>query len=408
MLADNATDGIGAIEEQVEETETETLSSLKESEKRLETSLGISDDQQAPVTGAVGKKGGLKGKAGAGPIASGAGVVATGKKGAAGAQIKRATGGKGAATRRGNKKGASQQAAQSSLETNARAAIVADTITENGEEEEASPDDRKNEKQDPHSNKEQAMLVEIEEDQDWESDLDVDEIINRKSAQDPYIHACKTLGIVPVSYIIERISQPEIIMPHHGLGVRGAQALARILEGNTALTRLDLSSNCIEAGGVYIGQSLQSNRTLTYLNLSDNWLGNKFGDREATLIADGLKQNSTIEIFDLSRNEIGDLGAIALGSAIAKNEALRDVNVSWNQIRSRGMGALLNGAKENTSIVCLSVQYNGIGENGAAVSQMLSRNTTLTYFNMGSVEFVLCSILYTLVVYGVQLLTISE
>lgn len=55
-------------------------------------------------------------------------------------------------------------------------------------------------------------------------------ILTRKNQTDPYITACKVLGIVPVSYISHRLKDPQIIMPHHGLGPKGAQAIAQVLE----------------------------------------------------------------------------------------------------------------------------------------------------------------------------------
>jgi hypothetical protein len=54
--------------------------------------------------------------------------------------------------------------------------------------------------------------------------------MNRNTAQDPYIKACKTLGVAPVSYIINNINSSELIMKHHGIGALGAQCLAQVLD----------------------------------------------------------------------------------------------------------------------------------------------------------------------------------
>ncbi|KAJ3388951.1 hypothetical protein HDU80_011592, partial [Chytriomyces hyalinus] len=92
-----------------------------------------------------------------------------------------------------------------------------------------------------------------EADDGWESDLnDVDGILKRKVVNDPYITACKVLGVVPVSYFAERINTNEIILKHRGLGPKGAQAIASVLEFNNSISHLDLSDNWIESGGAHI------------------------------------------------------------------------------------------------------------------------------------------------------------
>lgn len=55
------------------------------------------------------------------------------------------------------------------------------------------------------------------------------DILNRKNTTDPYIAACKRLNIVPISYVMQRLNGQEIVMPHHGLGSKGAEALAAVL-----------------------------------------------------------------------------------------------------------------------------------------------------------------------------------
>ncbi|KAI8619149.1 hypothetical protein BC830DRAFT_825542 [Chytriomyces sp. MP71] len=245
-------------------------------------------------------------------------------------------------------------------------------------------------------------------DDGWESDLgDADNCLKKKATSDPYINACKVLGIVPVSYFAERINTSEILLKHRGLGPKGAQAIASVLEvteanrpsidnadfypqSNTTITLLDLSDNWIESGGAHLGRSLQINRTLTYLNLTNNKLGlqgateiaemlsfngtlktlimkgNSLGDKEASLLAEGLRQNSTLQVIDLSYNQIGDLGAHSLGSGLVTNDGIKELNLAWNQIRVRGANGFFNYLKDNAHISTLHIQDNGIGDNGLA------------------------------------------
>ncbi|TPX71536.1 hypothetical protein SpCBS45565_g01003 [Spizellomyces sp. 'palustris'] len=252
------------------------------------------------------------------------------------------------------------------------------------------------------------VYEEVEElaDSGWETDLDVSDVLTRKNQQDPYTAACIALGIVPVSFIIDRLKEEEIVMPHHGLGPKGAHALAQVLEGNSTLKRIDLTNNWLEGGGAYLGRSLQINRALVYLNLTGNRLGyegsheiaemlqfnaslktlvlkdNKLSDREAQLFSEGLRQNSCLQVLDLSYNEIGDIGAIALGMGLGGNDAVKELNLGWNQIRHRGIAGLLNGLKDNLFLTHLNLESNGLGENGAAVASFLLKNNVIQVLNI--------------------------
>ncbi|ORY46887.1 RNI-like protein [Rhizoclosmatium globosum] len=198
----------------------------------------------------------------------------------------------------------------------------------------------------------------------------------------------------------------EIVLAHRGLGPKGAEAVAAVLESNSTIVYLDLSDNWIESGGATIGRSLQINRTLTFLNLANNKLslqggtemaemlafngtlktlilsGNRFGDKEASLLAEGLKQNSSLQAIDLSHNQIGDLGALALGAGLVANDSLKELNLAWNEIRVRGANGFLNFLKDNGSVSCLSLQDNGVGENGVAVSAYLAKSNAIQMLNL--------------------------
>ena len=45
-----------------------------------------------------------------------------------------------------------------------------------------------------------------------------------------YLQICERLGVVPVSYFAKHITDPLIRMRYHGLGGRGARAIAKCLK----------------------------------------------------------------------------------------------------------------------------------------------------------------------------------
>ncbi|KAI8805614.1 hypothetical protein BJ742DRAFT_901591 [Cladochytrium replicatum] len=240
----------------------------------------------------------------------------------------------------------------------------------------------------------------------WLSDLDVSAITKKKTTMDPYTSACKVLGVVPVSSFQKNLGGKEIVMKHHGLGPKGAQAIAEVLETNTTLTMLDLSDNWIESGGEFIGKSLHTNYTLTHLNLSNNRLGakggkemaemlrenntlktlilrgNKLTDREAECFAGGLRDNSCLQVLDLSYNQIGDIGAIALGHGLGGNDALKELNLAWNNIRSKGFTGLLTSLRDNMGLMKLNLESNGLGDNGVPLAAFLSKSSAIQSVNI--------------------------
>ena len=69
-----------------------------------------------------------------------------------------------------------------------------------------------------------------DEESKWDNILDVSDILQKKDLGHPYIMACKVLGIVPVSSMVDALASSEIRLAHRGIGAKGAEALAKALE----------------------------------------------------------------------------------------------------------------------------------------------------------------------------------
>ncbi|KAI9207027.1 uncharacterized protein BJ171DRAFT_579380 [Polychytrium aggregatum] len=243
--------------------------------------------------------------------------------------------------------------------------------------------------------------------EEWETDLEVDDILKKKAQLNPYESACKVLGIVPASSFASKASgQSEVILKHRGLGPKGAQAIADVLESNTSIQYLDLTDNWIESGGAHIGRALQLNRFLVELNLTDNRLGpeagremaemltfngtlkilnlagNRLTDNEAIHFSHGLKQNSTLQVLNLSHNQIGDIGAIALGSGISSNDVLKELNLGWNHIRMKGIAGFVANSRGNITVNTYNFEKNGLGETGSNIHQLLNQSAAIQYLNI--------------------------
>ena len=94
-----------------------------------------------------------------------------------------------------------------------------------------------------------------------------------------------------------------------GFSLGNVDFITEALETNRSLTHLNLTTLDIPPSMTVLAKSLQSNRTLTYLNLSFNRIRNT----GALVLAQTLlDQNNTLTYLDLSCNEIGATGKAKL------------------------------------------------------------------------------------------------
>jgi Ran GTPase-activating protein (RanGAP) involved in mRNA processing and transport len=64
------------------------------------------------------------------------------------------------------------------------------------------------------------------------------------------------------------------------------------------------------------------------------------GDKGAIALADGLKQNTTVRLIDLSHNKIGEVGIVALAEAIKQNATIELVILQGIYMTAKGSAAL--------------------------------------------------------------------
>ncbi|CAH3195902.1 unnamed protein product, partial [Porites evermanni] len=164
-------------------------------------------------------------------------------------------------------------------------------------------------------------------------------------------------------------------LAHNNLGFAGAESLAAALKTNTTLTNLDLSWNNLgPAGAELLATALKTNTTLTNLNLSRS----KLGPAGAESLAKALKTNTTLTNLDLSGNNLGPASAESLATALNISSTLRNVNLSDNNVGPTVAESLATALKTNTSLTNLNLSVNNLGSAGAeSLSTALKTNTTL-------------------------------
>ncbi|XP_023684052.2 leucine-rich repeat-containing protein 74A [Paramormyrops kingsleyae] len=246
---------------------------------------------------------------------------------------------------------------------------------------------------------------------EWDTDLDTDEDEGDKADLSPaeiYQHACRVVGVVPVSYYLRNLSDSTLNLNHRGLGPLGVKALAIALASDVRLTTLELKDNYLLAEGTrYIVEMLKANVTIQNLNLSNNHLqtagaecitkflvdnisiqslklsGNGFKEDDAKYFADTFSTNYRVKELDLSHNDFSGKGGEHLGQLLASNEGLETLDLSWNHLRMKGAVALSAGLKGNITLKHLDLSWNGFGNEGAlALGEALKYNNTLVLLNL--------------------------
>ena len=147
---------------------------------------------------------------------------------------------------------------------------------------------------------------------------------------------------------------------------RGLNALAQALHTNCVLTHLDLGCNDIrDEIAVALSKALESNTTLSYLNLSNDpdWC-EQISPSGASALARALLKNSTLKCLVLGSNFIRDSGARAFADALQKNSSLTQLDVSENDIGDLGTEAICKALQSNHVMTHLILSSNTIVDSG--------------------------------------------
>lgn len=108
-----------------------------------------------------------------------------------------------------------------------------------------------------------------------------------------------------------------------------------------------------------------------------------------------LKATPPLNSLNLSRNNIGDRGACALSEFITIHYYLKSFKIGWNKIKSKGGIAIAEALKENQRIALFDGSFNqfGIKRNGEfgtkmgeAVNKGILRHVDLSYNSMDKLE----------------------
>ncbi|CDU26303.1 uncharacterized protein SPSC_06497 [Sporisorium scitamineum] len=168
------------------------------------------------------------------------------------------------------------------------------------------------------------------------------------------------LSLTPQQRLAIRRNSTPGMSEEEAIAIYQAKRARRILAdlprvGN--LLTLDLKSNDIRGGVVYLAQVLKKNRTLRVLNLSDN----NIEMPGLVAVAEALKYNSTLETLDMSHNPCsgpGLEGITTLRTAFALNSNLKRLFLNDTDLSSEAAIALAEFLPEARSLIHLDLAEN--------------------------------------------------
>ena len=162
------------------------------------------------------------------------------------------------------------------------------------------------------------------------------------------------------------------------LTCNGAEDIGKKLKTNNTLKHLKISKNHIGDIGIsVISDSLHNNKTLTQL-VADSC---EFHGKGARSIGKMLEANKTLKFLNISNNHIGDDGTTAIACGITTNTdtTLTKLKISGCEFHSKGTKSIADVLKRNKTLRSLNISQNYIGDDEiSTLASGIQDNTTLT------------------------------
>lgn len=127
------------------------------------------------------------------------------------------------------------------------------------------------------------------------------------------------------------------------------QDLAKMLNTNTTLRKLELEGNCLGPKCAFeFGRALQNNKTLKFLDLESNQLTIEGGDTTGVIeMFKFLHVNTTLLSLNLANNGMNEICGDELNQALAKNDTLIDLDYAMNTFNLEDSREIQDKLKKN-------------------------------------------------------------
>ncbi|XP_063531897.1 leucine-rich repeat-containing protein 74B-like [Cydia strobilella] len=173
--------------------------------------------------------------------------------------------------------------------------------------------------------------------------------------QELYLTLCKQTNQTPVRIFHRALLGNKADLSYYCVNPYGIQAITKSLINNKTLTSIDLTDNFLNDDACFhLGEMLTTNTMLTELNLS----GCRIGPSGTLRLCAGLPTNKILKVINLSRNQMGDSGTDHFAQAIFSRSDVQEVNLSNNSISGKGAQTLSEALEWNNKITHLDLSRN--------------------------------------------------
>ncbi|GAM26274.1 hypothetical protein SAMD00019534_094490 [Acytostelium subglobosum LB1] len=157
-------------------------------------------------------------------------------------------------------------------------------------------------------------------------------------------------------------------------------ALSNGLRATNNIRTLYLKGCDVEGwGALSIGDTLKLNQSLTHIDLSDNF----FGDRGINNISTPLVENHSLTHLDVSGNSISVDGFNSIFKSLELNPPLRYLDLSRNSIDSLNLNNLTEAFSKNTTLETLVMSECGLQNHHLdLISMGLKKSRSLTHLDI--------------------------
>eukprot|EP00798_Chlamydomonas_sp_ICE-L_P009950 gene9950-7821_t len=162
--------------------------------------------------------------------------------------------------------------------------------------------------------------------------------------------------------------------------------VAAALAGAPGAKTLDVSDASMDLqAGITVATAVKSSTTLTCFNLSNNAFASDY-EEMADALAAILKENTVLQVLDISGIGIGTRGTNVVAMSLAANATLIELRMDGNPgVGDEGASVMGAGINANTHLVKLSMADSGITDEGAGYfAAALNSNAALQYLDLSA------------------------
>ena len=187
-------------------------------------------------------------------------------------------------------------------------------------------------------------------------------------------------GVIKIAQSLCKHSNLKVFnLRNNNITEEAAEALLSVITSNNCLEELYLGNNQLHLGFLKIAIGLQKISSLKVLDLYDNRLPEQIADELALII----RNNTSLEKLWLGDNHLGS-STVVVANALKDISTLKLINLNGNQNRSKELAAeIASIVTNNKALESLLLSNNNLNDDGVIkIAQSLCKHSKLKVFNL--------------------------